>query len=295
MTVEAAGFITDIDPTQPVGTDGKNEGDNHLRNFKSSVQSSLPNISGAVTATHTELNNLDGYTGNTNDLNILSGAAAGGLTAAELLYVAGTTSDIQTQLDARAALASPALTGNPTAPTQATGDNDTSIATTAFVQQELTADNALRAQLETLSSLHVYLLSNRVGEATGSKYEFVDNTAGSGRLRATWYEPCISNVSANTIGAVATVNNKTASAITLRLTIDYEDNADDAPQIRVKVNGTVQYTSGTLTGGATGQEVADVNIPASTDASITVEGIIASGSGSDSLYLDGISKAEINF
>lgn len=35
-----------------------------------------------------------------------------------------------------APLASPAFTGNPTAPTAATGDSDTSIATTAFVQRE---------------------------------------------------------------------------------------------------------------------------------------------------------------
>ena len=35
-----------------------------------------------------------------------------------------------------APLASPALTGNPTAPTPAAGDNDTSIATTAFVHAE---------------------------------------------------------------------------------------------------------------------------------------------------------------
>ena len=34
----------------------------------------------------------------------------------------------------KAPLASPALTGNPTAPTQAAGTNNTRIATTAFVQ-----------------------------------------------------------------------------------------------------------------------------------------------------------------
>jgi hypothetical protein len=43
-----------------------------------------------------------------------------------------------------AKLASPALTGNPTAPTPTAGDNDTSIATTAFVT---TADNAVKTQL----------------------------------------------------------------------------------------------------------------------------------------------------
>lgn len=38
-----------------------------------------------------------------------------------------------------AAIASPAFTGNPTAPTPSAGDNDTSIATTAFVQAALAA------------------------------------------------------------------------------------------------------------------------------------------------------------
>lgn len=38
-----------------------------------------------------------------------------------------------TALDVKAPLASPALTGNPTAPTPTAGDNDTSVATTAFV------------------------------------------------------------------------------------------------------------------------------------------------------------------
>ena len=56
MTVEAAGFINSIDPTLPLGTDVKSEGDDHLRNFKKSVQDSFPNISGAMTVTHTDLN-----------------------------------------------------------------------------------------------------------------------------------------------------------------------------------------------------------------------------------------------
>jgi hypothetical protein len=42
-------------------------------------------------------------------------------------------------LAAKAPLASPALTGNPTAPTATAGDNDTSIATTAFVQTAVAA------------------------------------------------------------------------------------------------------------------------------------------------------------
>lgn len=54
-------------------------------------------------------------------------------TGTELNFVDGVTSAIQTQLDAKAPLASPALTGTPTAPTATVGTNTTQIATTAFV------------------------------------------------------------------------------------------------------------------------------------------------------------------
>lgn len=53
--------------------------------------------------------------------------------ATEIGYVAGVTSSIQDQLDDKAPLASPTLTGEPTAPTATADQNDTQIATTAFV------------------------------------------------------------------------------------------------------------------------------------------------------------------
>ena len=43
----------------------------------------------------------------------------------------------QTEIDTKADIASPSLTGNPTAPTQADNDNSTKIATTAYVQREV--------------------------------------------------------------------------------------------------------------------------------------------------------------
>ena len=55
--------------------------------------------------------------------------------AAALNYV-DLTSSGQTQLDAKAPLASPALTGIPTAPTAANGTDTTQVATTAFVEAE---------------------------------------------------------------------------------------------------------------------------------------------------------------
>ena len=69
-------------------------------------------------------------------------------------YTNGVTSNIQTQLDAKPNAASPAFTGVPTAPTAATGTNTTQVATTAFVQTEVTAlvDSA-PSTLNTLNEL----------------------------------------------------------------------------------------------------------------------------------------------
>lgn len=76
----------------------------------------------------------------------------GTVSAADILTLVNVTSDIQAQLDAKAPLASPTLTGVPAAPTAATATNTTQLATTAFVQQELTsgagalAENAMLLQ-----------------------------------------------------------------------------------------------------------------------------------------------------
>jgi hypothetical protein len=83
-----------------------------------------------LTATASELNTLDGITASTAELNLLDGVTA---TTTELNYVDGVTSGIQGQLDDKAPLASPALTGTPTAPTATAGTNTTQVATTAFV------------------------------------------------------------------------------------------------------------------------------------------------------------------
>ncbi len=54
-------------------------------------------------------------------------------TSTEIGYVAGVTSSIQDQLEDKAPLASPSFTGTPVAPTATADQNDTQIATTAFV------------------------------------------------------------------------------------------------------------------------------------------------------------------
>jgi hypothetical protein len=125
------------------------------------------NILDGVTATAAELNILDGATLSTAELNLLDGVTA---TTAELNYVDGVTSGIQGQLDDKAPLASPALSGVPTAPTATAGTNNTQIATTAY------ADAAVAALVNGAPDLLNTL--NELAEAIGDDANFATTVAG---------------------------------------------------------------------------------------------------------------------
>lgn len=76
---------------------------------------------------------VGGTLGVTGATTLPTATTIGAVTAAQIGYVGGVTSAIQTQIDLKAALASPTFTGAPLAPTAAAGTNTTQLATTAFV------------------------------------------------------------------------------------------------------------------------------------------------------------------
>lgn len=63
MALETGTYISDLVITNPTSTDPKSEGDNHLRLVKSTIKATFPNITGAVTATHGQLNIAGQYSG----------------------------------------------------------------------------------------------------------------------------------------------------------------------------------------------------------------------------------------
>ena len=71
MGLESGTYIDSLNSSNPAAGDAVNEGDDHLRLIKSTVKATFPNVSGAVTATHTELNLIDGVTATTTELNYL--------------------------------------------------------------------------------------------------------------------------------------------------------------------------------------------------------------------------------
>ena len=123
MTVETASYISQLDPTLPTAADPKSEGDNQLRLVKTVLKTQFPNF----------------------------GTAAMNASVAELNYMVGVTSLVQTQLNtltsAKAAKAGDTYTGahdftggTIAVPTATVGDATTKAASTAFVSA--TAFNA---------------------------------------------------------------------------------------------------------------------------------------------------------
>jgi hypothetical protein len=62
MGLESATYISGLNAANPVSGDTKSQGDDHIRLVKATLQATFPNVTGAVTPTHTELNFVDGVT-----------------------------------------------------------------------------------------------------------------------------------------------------------------------------------------------------------------------------------------
>ncbi len=62
MGLETGTFPSDLIATNPTASDPKSQGDDHLRLLKNVFKMTLPNVTGAITATHTQLNYVTGVT-----------------------------------------------------------------------------------------------------------------------------------------------------------------------------------------------------------------------------------------
>lgn len=103
----------------------------------------------------------------------------------------------QTALDLKANLASPTLTGTPTAPTAATGTNTTQIASTAFVNAEIDSINAAAISNTPAGSIAATTVQAALNELDSEKVAKTDVIAiakgGTGAITA--------NAAADAIGA----------------------------------------------------------------------------------------------
>ena len=107
----------------------------------------------------------------------------------------------QSALNLKAPLASPALTGTPTAPTAAAGTNTTQLATTAFVQQEIAGDLATVAPL----------MAGTADVGTGTKLAREDHRHPTDITRAPLASPALTGTPTTPTAAVGTNTTQVAS------------------------------------------------------------------------------------
>lgn len=135
------------------------------------------------------------------ELNILDGAT---VTTAELNYLDGVSSSVQTQLNTKAPLVSPALTGTPTAPTPTAGDNSTKIATTAFVLANSAAVTSTTVGTATAGisagAVGSYVFAKRF--STSSAIDIGGTVAGS-----QLYPACLTNMLDKSAGILGRMSN----------------------------------------------------------------------------------------
>ena len=87
MGLETGTYIDSLNSSNPGATDSVAQGDDHIRLIKSTVKATFPNLTGAVTSTHTELNLLDGITATTAELNYVDIETLGTVEASKAITV----------------------------------------------------------------------------------------------------------------------------------------------------------------------------------------------------------------
>ena len=236
-----------------------------------------------------ELTNLGGV----NSLDDLSDVALSGtLSAGEVVRYSGTawvdstlaSTDLSDSADL-ARLASPNLTGNPTAPTPAGSDNSTSIATTAYVQTEITnmstvdtlndlsdvtisgtqsageilrysgtgwEDSALAStdlsdsgQLVRSSDVGTAAAEN-IGTTIGDVVQ-LENVSGSAGLPAVDASQ-LTGLSATQVGALANINNESLTDLS---DVNFTAGAGIDGFSLVYNHGNTRWEASEVTGGAT--------------------------------------------
>jgi len=90
-------YIDDLNSANPAAGDNVSEGDDHIRGIKNVLKTTFPNIDGAINATDTELNYVDGVTSSIQtqlDAKVSNATHTGDVTGSGALTIAAGAVDI---------------------------------------------------------------------------------------------------------------------------------------------------------------------------------------------------------
>ena len=217
MTIETALYPTQLNATLPPQSDIVREGAGHLRLLKTVVKTTFPNLGGAWNATQTEAN-----------------------------YIVGVTSPIQTQLNAKGAIAGQTWTGAHTF----NGTNVLSAATTigAVTPTEITYLSGVTSPIQTQFAAKASL--------SGATYTGAHNYSGASSVTLP---------AATSIGSITSTELGYVDGVTAPIQAQLDSKADITGE---SYTGTHDFTGGalkapTMTAGTATTDVATTAFVAS--------------------------------
>lgn len=263
MGLETATYIDGLVDTNPTASDNANQGDNHLRLLKSTLKATFPNITGAVTVTHSDINSVTGK------LNLTGGTLTGALngTSASFSGAVTATGGFTGNASTATALATARTingvsfngTANITFTTDATAEGATNLYhTTARVRGAVSASGSLAYNSTT--GVFSYTTPNSDGIAEGATNLYHTTARARGAISATGSIAYNSTTGVLSFtDAVTSVAGKTG-AVTLAIA--------DTSGLQAALDGKLSTAGGTLSGSlsVTGTVTATGDITAFSDS-----------------------------
>lgn len=198
-------------------------------------------------------NNINNYSLTTHPLSGHTDWPVG-LTVTEIGYCTDVTSNIQAQLNTKAPLVSPALSGIPTAPTAIHGTSTTQLATTEFVTDAISGINVISTLTAGENVIIVSTGPSGTGDVTISvpvsalQKMLIDNaTVVKVRLNAnqtipssTWTKIIYNVKDYDTKNNFNTTTNRFTAAVSgyYQVTCSYQTTSNKSSRIGVYINGT---------------------------------------------------------
>ena len=232
MALESTTYINGLVATNPTGTDPKSQGDDHIRLVKSAIKNTLPNITGAVTATQDELNLLDGVTATTAELNKIDGYTGSNteLNYAKDLYDTGVTATEFDKLDG-VTLALNLLNGM----TGGVKDEDnmaSNSASSLATQQSIKAyvdNNTPEARTPVVTAETQIFSTTSTTNMSFTKYSFAKSVTNNKDVGYFHIEASATRAPTGNISAIVKVANSSAgTAFVQAEAVGYSGSRDDA-------------------------------------------------------------------
>jgi hypothetical protein len=252
LSLETATYISSLNSANPPGGDPVSQADDHIRLLKATLQSTFPSITGAVTKTHTQINDLLEKAGGTmTGALVLSGDPTIALHPATKQYVDnGFAADTITITAGTGLSGGGDLTANRTISVSSGGISAAQLASDAVTTIKILDSNVTTAKIADLN-----VTTGKLADSSVTNAKMADNSVDSAEIVAGAVDPShlSQKITMETLQATSSGNSKEYTSIpswVKRITIQfYTVSLSAAGIITVQIGDSGGYETSGYTGG----------------------------------------------